>query len=174
MECPGKTFHAKYHGLINFEEISKCTITTPRFTLLPKSPESEKSTLVYKTKPNFIFDTEWVKVTVAFDQNNKKVTTPDEPNPWMTINPNQDEGVCLFGSHTILVNSIFMFIVTIIIILMLGISLINCLYYPPTFLQDHPLSFRSKSFSLVNCAPEEDPALPEDEVLTINKDTPVE
>ena len=34
VECPGKTFHAKYHGLINFEEISKCTITTPRFTLL--------------------------------------------------------------------------------------------------------------------------------------------
>ena len=92
----------------------------------------------------------------------------------MTINPNQDEGVRLFGSHTILINSIFMFIVTIIIILMLGICLINCLHYPPTFLQDHPFSFRSKSFSLVNCAPEEDPALPEDEVLTINKDTPVE
>ena len=73
--CPGKTYHAKYHGLINFEEISKCTITTPRFTLLPKSPESGKSTLVYKTKPIFVLDTEWVKVTVAFDQNNRKVTT---------------------------------------------------------------------------------------------------
>ena len=86
--------------------------------MLPKSPESEKSTLVYKTKPIFVFDSEWVKVTVAFDQNNKKVTTHDEPNPWLTMNPNQDIGVRLFGSHTILVNSIFIFIVTVIIILM--------------------------------------------------------
>ena len=113
-------------------------------------------------------------MTVAFDQNNKKITTPEEPNPWMTINPNQDKGVRLFGSHTILVNSIFIFIVTIIIILMLGICLVNCLHYPPKFLQDHPFSFRSNSFSLVNCAPDDDPALPEDEVLTIDKDTPVE
>ena len=174
VQCPGKTFHAKYHGLINFEKISKCTITTPRFTLLPKSPESEKSTLVYKTKPIFVFDSEWVKVTVAFDQNNKKITTPEETNPWMTINSNQDKGVRLFGLHTILVNSIFIFIVTIIIILMLGICLVNCLHYPPKFLQDHPFSFRSNSFSLVNCAPDDDPALPEGEVLTIDKDTPVE
>ena len=174
VQCPGKTFHAKYHGLINFEEISKCTITTPRFTLLPKSPESEKSTLVYKTKPIFVFDSEWVKVTVAFDQNNKKITTPEEPNPWMTINPNQDKGVRLFGSHTILVNSIFIFIVTIIIILMLGICLVNCLHYPPRFLQDHPFSFHSNSFSLVNCAPDDDPAPPKGELLTIDKDTPVE
>ena len=70
-----------------------------------------------------------------------------------------------------------MFIATIVIILMLGICLINCAHYPPTFLQDHPFSFRSNSFSLVNCAPEEDPgedpALPYDEVLTNSKDTPV-
>ena len=131
--------------------------------MLPKSPESEKSTLVYKTKPIFVFDSEWVKVTVAIDQNNKKVTTHDEPNPWLTMNPNQDNGVRLFGSHTILVNSIFIFIVTVIIILMLGICLVNYLHYPPQFLQGHPFSFRSNSFSLVNCDVVPDPALPEGE-----------
>ena len=64
-------------------------------------------------------------MTVAFDQNNKKIPPPSEPNPWMTTNPDHTEDVRLFGSHTILVNSIFMFIVTIVIILMLGICLIN-------------------------------------------------
>mgnify|MGYP006864260126 CR=1 FL=1 len=42
------------------------------------------------------------------------------------------------------------------------------------FLQDHPFSFRSNSFSLVNATPDDDPAHPKDEVLTIAKDTPVE
>ena len=35
------------------------------------------------------------------------------------------------------------------------------------------ISFRYNSFSLINCAPKEDPALTKDEVLTINMDTPV-
>ena len=96
VHCLGKTFHSKYYGLNNFEKISTCTITTPRFTWLPKSPGSEKSTLVYQTKPIFVFDSKWVKVSVAFDQNNKKVTTPSEPNPWMTINPNHDEDLSLW------------------------------------------------------------------------------
>ena len=177
VECPNQTFHDKFHGLINFEQISKCTITTPKFTLLPKSPESKQSTLVYKPKPIFVFDTEWLKMTVAFDQNNKKVPPPSEPNPWMTTNPDHNEGVRLFGSHTILINSVFMFIATIVIIFILGICLINCNYCPPTFLQNHPFSFRANSFSLVPCDPEEphgvDPALPGDEVLTKCKDTPV-
>ena len=149
----------------------------PKFTLLPKSPESKQSTLVYKPKPIFVFDTEWLKMTVAFDQNNKKVPPPGEPNPWMTTNPDHNEGVRLFGSHTILINSVFMFIATIVIIFILGICLVNCNYCPPTFLQDHPFSFRANSVSLVPCDPEEphgvDPALPGDEVLTKCKDTPV-
>ena len=49
----------------------------------------------------------------------------------------------------------------------------QCVHYHPTFLQKHPFSFRYNSFSLINCAPKEDPALTEDEVLTINMDTPV-
>ena len=96
----------------------------------------------------------------GFLSTQQKVPPPSEPNPWVTTNPDHTGGVRLFGSHTILVNSIFMFIATIVIILMLGICLVNCVHYPPTFLQEHPFSFRSNSFSLVDCAPEEDPALP--------------
>ena len=174
VQCPNKTFYANYHGLINFEEISKCTITTPRFTLKPKSPESQKSTLVHQTKPIFVLNSEWVKVTVAFDQDNKKVMSPEAPNPWMTINPSPDTGVRLFGSHTVLVNSVFIFIVTVVVIFMLGICLVNCLHCPPKFLQGHPFSFRSSSFSLVKGNSNDDPAQPEDEVLTIAQDTPIE
>ena len=113
-------------------------------------------------------------MTVAFDQNNKKVVSQEEPNPWLTMNSSLDKEVHLFGSHTILVNSIFIFVVTIIIILMLGICLVNCLHYPPSFLQDYPFSFRPDSLSLINCAADPGPALPEEEVLTIDKYTPVE
>ena len=175
VQCPAKTFNVKYHGLINFEEISKCTITTPLFTLLPKSPETEKSTLVYKTKPIFVLDSEWLKMTVLFDKNNKKQNTQDEPNPWITLESNKnDEEVRIFGSYTILVNSIFICIVTIIIIFMLGICLYNCMQFPPKFLQDHPFSFGSNTFSIVNCDQEQDPAIPLEDVFTNNKESPVE
>ena len=113
-------------------------------------------------------------MTVAFDKDNKKVVNQEEPNPWLTMESNKNEEVRIFGSYTILVNSIFICIVTIIIIFMLGICLINCMHYPPKFLQDHPISFRSDSFSMVNCAEEQDSAIPEEEVFTIDKDSPVE
>ena len=175
VQCPGKTFNAKYHGLINFEEISKCTITTPRFTLLPKSPESEKSTLVYKTTPIFVLDSEWLKMTVLFDKNNKKKFNQGEPNPWLSMESNKnDEEVRIFGSYTILVNSVFICIVTIVIVFMLGICLYNFMQYPPKFLQDHPFSFRSQSFSMVNSGPENEPAIPDGGVFTDDKESPVE
>ena len=173
VQCPDKTFNAKYHGLINFEDIAKCTITTPMFTLLPKSPESEKSTLVYKTKPIFVMDTEWLKMTVAFENNNKKVLPQGDPNPWMTIEADRKDEVRIFGSHTILVNSIFVGIVTIVIIFMLGICLMNCMNYPPKFLQDSPFPFRSKSFSIGNCEAAKDFATPEDEVFIDDGERPV-
>ena len=113
----------------------------------------------------------------GFLSTQQKVPPPSEPNPWVTTNPDHTDGVRLFGSHTILVNSVFMFFATIVIILILGICLINYTHCPPTFLQDHPFSFRANSFSLVPCDPEgahgEDTALPGDEVLTKCKDTPV-
>ena len=175
VQCPAKTFNAKYHGLINFEEISKCTITTPRFTLLPKSPKSVKSTLVYKTKPIFVLESEWLKMTLLFDKNNKKLVSQEEPNPWLTMESDEsDKEVRIFGSYTILVNSVFIFIVTIIVIFMLGICLVNCMQYPPKFLQARPFSFPATSFSMVNCDPELDPAIPHEKVLTDDRESPVE
>ena len=175
VQCPDKTFNTKYHGLINFEEISKCTITTPRFTLKPKSPESERSTLVYKTKPIFVLESEWLKMTVLFDKDTRKQSSQNEPNPWVSMESNKDDDeVRIFGSYTILVNSVFICIVTIIIVFMLGICLYNFMQYPPKFLQDHPFSFRSQSFSMVNGEQELEPAIPHEEVLTNVKETPVE
>ena len=46
--------------------------------------------------------------------------------------------------------------------------------YPPKFLQDHPFSFQSRSFSMVNGEQELDPAIPHEEVLTNIKESPVE
>lgn len=188
VQCPGKTFNAKYHGLINFEEISKCTITTPKFTLLPKSPESEQSTLVYKTKPLFVMDSEWLKMTIAFDKTNKKHSSHNEPNPWLAMESNNDEEVRIFGSYTILVNSIFMFILAIVVVFMLSLCIVNCVRYPPKFLQDHPFSFRQGSFTSVHCneedipmnpasdevgEKEDHPAIAEGGVLTLVRDRPV-
>ena len=173
VQCPNKTFNTNYHGLINFEEISKCTITTPMFTLLPKSPESEKSTLGYKTKPIFVLDSEWLKMTVAFDNNKKKVRNQGDPNPWLTMIADKKEEVRIFGSYTILVNSIFICIVTIIIIFMLGICLINCMHYPPKFLQNQQFPFRAKSFSMVHCAEDQDSALPDNIDFSADRESPV-
>ena len=174
VQCPNKTFNARYHGLINFEEISKCTITTPLFTLLPKSPESGESTLAYKTKPIFVMDSEWLKMTVAFDTNNKKILNQDNPNPWLTMISDKNEEVRIFGSYTILVNSIFICIVTIIVIFMLGLCLVNCMHYPPKFFQDHQFPFRSKSFSMVNCAEDDVSAIPELGDFIADTESPVE
>ena len=173
VQCPDKTFNAKYHGLINFEDIAKCTITTSMFTLLPKSPESEKSTLVYKTKPIFVLDTEWLKMTIAFDNSKKKTLSQEDPNPWITMEADRNDEVRIFGSHTILVNSVFVGIVTIIIIFILGICLINCMHYPPKFLQDNTFPFRSKSFSMGNCDADKDFATPEDEIFIDDGERPV-
>lgn len=173
VQCPDKTFNAKYHGLINFEDIAKCTITTSMFTLLPKSPESEKSTLVYKTKPIFVLDTEWLKMTIAFDNSKKKTLSQEDPNPWITMEADRNDEVRIFGSHTILVNSVFVGIVTIIIVFILGICLINCMHYPPKFLQDNTFPFRSKSFSMGNCEADKDFATPEDEVFIDDGERPV-
>ena len=86
-----------------------------------------------------------------------------EECPWFICAISQFKSQVL----AILVNSIFIFIIIIIIILMLGICLVNCVHYPPKILQDHPFSFRSISFSMVNCAEDHDNAIPEEEVLQL-------
>ena len=113
-------------------------------------------------------------MTVAFDNSNKKVLPQGDPNPWMTMEVDRKDEVRIFGSYTILVNSIFICIVTIIIVFMLSICLYNFMQYPPKFLQDHPFPFQSRSFSMVNGEQELDPAIPHEEVLTNIKESPVE
>jgi hypothetical protein len=130
---------------------------------------------VYKTKPIFVLESEWLKMTVLFDKSKKKLVSQEEPNPWITMESNKnDEEVRIFGSYTILVNSIFICIVTIIIVFMLGICLFNCMQYPPKFLQDYPFSSRSDSLPMVSCDPEKDPAIPHEEILTNTRESPVE
>jgi hypothetical protein len=114
-------------------------------------------------------------MTVLFDKNKKKLVSQDEPNPWITMESNKnDEEVRIFGSYTILVNSIFLCIVTIIIVFMFGICLFNCMQYPPKFLQDYPFSARSDSFPMEDCDPEKEPAIPHEEILTNTRESPVE
>ena len=45
-------------------------------------------------------------MTVAFDNSNKKVLPQGDPNPWMTMEADRKDEVQIFGSYTILVNSI--------------------------------------------------------------------
>ena len=85
-----------------------------------------------------------------------------------------DKEVRIFSSYTILVNSVFICIVTIVIVFMLGICLYNFMQFPPKFLQDHPFSCHSQSFSMVNSGPEQEPAIPHGEVFTDDKESPVE
>ena len=144
------------------------------FTLLPKSPESGQSTLAYQTKPIFVMDSEWLKMTVAFDTKKNRILNQENPNPWLSIISDKNEEVRIFGSYTILVNSIFICIVTIIIIFMLGICLVNCMHYPPKFLQNHQFPFSSKSFPMENCAEENFSAIPEVEVFITDTESPVE
>ena len=103
----------------------------------------------------------------------KKVLSQGDPNPWITMEADRKDEVRIFGSHTILVNSVFVGIVTIVIIFILGICLMNCMHYPPKFLQDNPFPFRSKSFSIGNCEADKDFATPEDEVFIDDGERPV-
>ena len=163
------------HGLINFDQISKCKITTDKFTLLPKSPASGVSTLVHQIKPIFVLDSEWIKVKVKFDNRKKDVLNQQEPNPWqnMDIISNHEEEVRLFGSHTILVHSVTMFFVVIIVMIMLSICVANCLRYTSTHLEKRTLSICSGLHSLGEGDIESHIAHPKSEVLSSAKDTPV-
>jgi hypothetical protein len=177
LKCPDdQDFNEEFHGLVNFEEISKCEIITDRFTLLPRSPAtSEVSTLVHQTKPVFVLESDWLKVVVAFDNRKNDQLLPDEPNPWQHIDiiSNHEEEVRLFGSHTVLVHSVAMFLSTIIILIMLSICILNCLRYTPTYLKQHAFPNRSDSISLRECGITDDTAIPEEEVFTFAKESPV-
>ena len=62
-----------------------------------------------ETKPIFVLDSEWLKMTVLFDKNNKKQIAQLEPNPWLTMESNKDEEkVRIFGSYTIYQSLLFL------------------------------------------------------------------
>ena len=75
---------------------------------------------------------------MKFDKKSKKEQDKD-PNPWNRIGfeaNSEDEQVKLFGSHTILVHSISMFLVVILLLILFAICIMN-------FLKHMPASFKS-------------------------------
>jgi hypothetical protein len=105
---------------------------------LPKSAATGLSTFINKTSTVSVLDNEWLKVTVKFDKKSKKEQDKD-PNPWNRIGfeaNSEDEEVKLFGSHTILVHSISMFLVVILLLILFAICIMN-------FLKHMPASFKS-------------------------------
>ena len=75
---------------------------------------------------------------MKFDKKSKKEQDKD-PNPWNRIGfeaNSEDEEVKLFGSHTILVHSISMFLVVILLLILFAICIMN-------FLKHMPASFKS-------------------------------
>ena len=150
VECPNAIYafnrtgskydvsHPTYHGLVNMEQISKCTIITNKFQLLPKSPAKGDSNFADKIKPVFVLDTELLKATIRFEENQNKKQEHQEPNPWHQINTisNKDD-IKVFGNHTILVQSIAMFLILSLLLILLAICVMNFLHYTPKFLQEH-------------------------------------
>ena len=121
--------------IVNMEQISKCT---NKFQLLPKSPAKGDSNFADKIKPVFVLDTELLKATIRFEENQNKKQEHQEPNPWHQINTisNKDD-IKVFGNHTILVHSIAMFLILSLLLILLAICVMNFLHYTPKFLQEH-------------------------------------
>jgi hypothetical protein len=55
----------------------------------------------------------------------------------------------------------------------LSICIMNCLRYTPKYLKQHAFPNRSDSTSLRDCGIENDTAIPEEEVFTFAKESPV-
>jgi hypothetical protein len=153
VECPGKEFIENYYGLLNFDRISRCKITTKQFTLLPKSTATGLSHFINKTSAVAVLESEWLKVTVKFDsKKSKKEQQKDRSNPWnrMDIAPdNEDDEVRLFGNHTILVHSIVLFFVVTLLMILLAICIMNYLDYRPEPFRSLPAMFGSSQQSVV-------------------------
>ena len=98
-------------------------------------------------------DSEWLKVTLKFDNNELKKEQERNPsNPWhrLDIAPNiEKEEVRLFGHHTVLVHSIAMFFVMTLILFMFAICVMNYLDYVPEPFRSFPSKFVSSQQSVV-------------------------
>ena len=136
VKCPGKkALYNKYHGLLNFDEISQCKITTKSFTLLPKSSPIGLSSAQNNRQTVTVLDNEWTKVAIAFDGNTRTRHTTDPTNPWhrMEILTDNNQDIRIFGSHTILVHSVIMFLILSIVLTLLAICVKNYFDYDETY-----------------------------------------
>ena len=150
--CPNQqAIPNNYHGLIRMNKISKCKIETDTFTLLPKSTDTGVSSFTDNSKQIVVLDSDWIKVTVKFD-NEKAITKSkdEEQNPWNRIQVLQDDNnaVKIFGSHTILVHSIAMFFIVTIMLLLLTICLLNFFDYMPEQFRKVPTTDTSSHSSV--------------------------
>ena len=89
-------------------------------------------------------DNEWLKVILQFDINQQQ-TEDDDQDPWSQVRiiPDENEDVKLFGSYTILIHSIALFLIVTLLLSLLSICLINFFDYIPEqlraiYLHDNP------------------------------------
>jgi hypothetical protein len=120
--------------------------------------------MVQRTQPIFVLNNEWIKVTVEFDNKKQKKQTAIEPNPWKNNDKlsNQDQEIKLFGTHTILVHSIAMFLIVSLLMFLLTICVMNFLNYTPEYFKSIPITFSASNPSIIA----EDIAIPEEEDFT--------
>jgi hypothetical protein len=120
--------------------------------------------MVQRTQPIFVLNNEWIKVTVEFDKRKQKKQTTIEPNPWKNNNKlsNQDQEIKLFGTHTILVHSIAMFLIVTLLMFLLTICVMNFLDYTPEYFKSIPITFSASNSSIIA----ENVAIPEEEDFT--------
>merc|ERR1712008_666525 len=76
----------------------------------------------------------------------------------MEIESNYKDDIRIFGSHTILVQSILMFLILSFMFMLLSICVMNFLHYTPKFLQDRATSVKGSALSLHAPQNQEDPA----------------
>ena len=154
------------------EKISECTITTDKFRLLPKSPAKRESTFTDKIKPVTVLDSELLKATIRFEENQNKIQYHQEANPWTQMDSNvEKEDIRIFGNHTIFVHSISMFLILSLLLLLLAICVMNFLHYTPKFLQEHLLSFDGSTASFNDHPEDQDTALNEEGDFTDNRNS---
>ena len=80
---------------------------------------------------------------MEFDNRKEKKQKKIEPDPWKNIDiiSNQDEEIKLFGTHTVLVHSIAMFLIVTLLMILLAICIMNFLNYTPEYFKSIPITF---------------------------------
>ena len=133
VKCPDKKpFPIIYHGLVDINDIENCKISTKTFTLLPRTSLTTSPLSTTKPTKVTLVDNEWLKVILQFDINQKE-TEDEDQDPWAQVRiiPDQNEDVKLFGSYTILIHSIVLFLIATLLLSLLTICLMNFFDYIP-------------------------------------------